>query len=76
MFMRMQDDAWTASTADVDSLQIWNLSIDFNTPANSVLARGAGIVTDPFDSDLCGFTSLNCIAQQGSTQSWTPSVKY
>ncbi len=72
MFMRMQDDAWTASTGDVDSLQIWNLSIDFTTPANSVLSRGTGIATDPFDSDLCGFTSLNCIAQQGSTQKLDP----
>ncbi len=72
MFMRMQDDAWTASTADVDSLQIWNLSIDFTTPANSLLSRGSGLVTDPFDSDLCGFTSLNCITQQGSTQKLDP----
>ena len=61
MIMRMVDDAWTTA-ADVDRLEMWNLSLDFAMPVNSILAQQADLNTAPFDTDLCGYTTLNCIA--------------
>ena len=71
MIMRMVDDAWTTA-ADVDRLEMWNLSVDFATPVNSVLSQQADLNTAPFDTDLCGYTTLDCIAQQGSAVKLDP----
>ena len=62
MIMRMVDDAWTTA-ADVDRLEMWNLTVDFATPANSTLVQQADLNTAAFDTDLCGYTTLDCIAQ-------------
>jgi Secretion system C-terminal sorting domain len=62
MIMRMVDDAWTP-VADVDRLEMWNLTLDFTTPANSVLAQQPNLNTIAFDTDLCGYTTLDCISQ-------------
>lgn len=61
MIMRMVDDAWTAA-ADADRLEMWHLTVDFATPTNSVLAQQPDLITTPFDTDLCGYTTLNCIS--------------
>lgn len=71
VIMRMIDDAWTTA-ADVDRLEMWHLTIDFANAANSVLAQQPNLNTAAFDSDLCGFLTLNCITQQGSTQRVDP----
>lgn len=71
VIMRMIDDAWTAA-ADVDRLEMWHLTINFTNPALSTLVQQPNLNTAPFDSGLCGFTTLNCITQQGTTQRLDP----
>jgi Secretion system C-terminal sorting domain/Fibronectin type III domain/Bacterial pre-peptidase C-terminal domain len=71
VIMRMIDDAWT-TVADVDRLEMWHLTIDFANSANSSLVQQPNLNTTAFDSDLCGFTTLNCITQQGSAQRLDP----
>jgi hypothetical protein len=70
MIMRMVDDAWTVA-ADADRLEIWNLTLDFTTPSNSVLAQQPDLNTIPFDTGLCGYITLDCITQP-STQKLDP----
>ncbi len=65
MFMRMVDDAWTAA-ADVDRLELWNINYNAATPASSTITGPTAINTTVFDSDLCGFSTLNCIQQPGA----------
>ncbi len=70
MIMRMVDDGWTAA-ADVDRLEMWHLTLDFVTAANSVLAQQPNLNTASFDTNLCDYTTLDCI-QQPSTQKLDP----
>jgi len=71
MILRMVDDAWTAA-ADVDRLELWYLNADFITPANSTLVQQPNINTAAFDSDLCGYVTLNCIRQPGTNTRLDP----
>jgi hypothetical protein len=68
MLLRMVDDAWTSAPADVDRLEMWTMNLDFVTPANSSLSQQADINTAVFTSDLCGYSTLNCIRQPGTTR--------
>jgi len=65
MIMRMADDGWTGVTQD--RLEIFELTLDFATPANSSLTGPINLPTQPFDTELNGFTSFSAIAQPGST---------
>src|SRR5262249_11219481 len=49
-----------------DFLEVWQLAVDFATPANSTFSLGATIPVAEFDSEFCG-GSLKCIAQPGTT---------
>jgi hypothetical protein len=64
MFMRMADDAWT--TGIVDRLEIFSLSVDWVTPANTTLTGPQLLPTLPFSTNFCGFLTFSCIPQQGS----------
>ena len=66
IIMRIADDGWT--NVDDDRLEIWELMIDFDTPANSMLTGPTNLLTDPFDTELCGFTSFSCIEQPSGPQ--------
>ncbi|MCB9168835.1 MAG: hypothetical protein H6597_03415 [Flavobacteriales bacterium] len=70
MFMRMADDGWSGATAD--QLEMWTMDIDFSTPGNSVVNGPTTIPTAAFDSDLCGYTTLNCIPQPGTSTKLDP----
>ncbi|MFM9950723.1 MAG: T9SS type A sorting domain-containing protein [Saprospiraceae bacterium] len=65
MFMRMADDAWSAAIPN-DRLEIYELDIDFATPANSVFSGPTFLPTAPFDTELNGFLAFSCFAQPGS----------
>lgn len=71
LFMRMADDAWSATIPN-DRLEIWTLTINFTTPANSVLAGPSLLATQAFDTHLCGYTSFACIPQPGTTTTLDP----
>ena len=70
-FMRMTDDAWSASVP-ADRLEIYDLNVDFATPANSVFSGPTFLTTDPFDTELCGYTSFFCMNQPGTTTQLDP----
>jgi len=72
IIMRMADDAVQGGGAAVDQLEIWELDVDWTTPANSTLTNTLNLPTAPFSSELCGFTSFNCFPQQGTTQKLDP----
>lgn len=71
MLMRMADDAWSATITN-DRLEIWSLTLDWVTPANSVLAGPSYLNTNAFDTELCGYTSFSCIDQPSSTTNLDP----
>lgn len=72
MFMRMLDDAWTTSTSDVDQLELWSINYNAGTPASSTITGPATLPTAAFDSDLCGYTTLDCIPQPGTSTKMDP----
>ncbi|MEM7355782.1 MAG: hypothetical protein AAF657_33510, partial [Acidobacteriota bacterium] len=49
-----------------DFLEIWALSVDFTTPANSTFTGPTNIGVAEFDSTLCGQFSFSCIPQPGT----------
>lgn len=65
IIMRMADDAWSTQV-NADRLEVWSFSVDFNTPSNSSLTGPKILETDPFDTDLCGYTSFQCVDQPGN----------
>ncbi|MEP0264397.1 CARDB domain-containing protein [Dokdonia sp.] len=48
----LQDDGWGAAT---DHLKVWEMDIDFGTPANSTVSAPLEIPVAPFDSFLAPF---------------------
>ncbi len=64
MFMRMADDAWTSGIQD--RLEIFSLTVDWVTPANTTLTGPLLLPTLPFSTNFCGFLTFSCIPQQGS----------
>ncbi|MCJ8292312.1 MAG: PKD domain-containing protein [Flavobacteriales bacterium] len=64
LLMRMRDDAWTGSASD--ALEMWELDVDWVTPANSTLSQVQVLGTAPHDSELCGYTSFQCFPQPGT----------
>ncbi len=64
LLMRMRDDAWAGSASD--ALEMWELDIDWVTPANSTLSQVQTLLTAPHDSELCGYTSFQCFPQPGT----------
>jgi hypothetical protein len=50
----------------VDTLELYQFWVDWETPPNSTLAFNADVNVSEFDSDLCGLTSRMCFPQPGS----------
>jgi hypothetical protein len=59
LFLYYHDDNSTASTTDVDTVGIINMTPDFATPANTTVSIGAQMVVAPFKSNVCA--SRACI---------------
>lgn len=70
LLMRMRDDAWSGSASD--ALEMWELDVDWVTPANSTLSQVQTLPTAPHDSELCGYTSFQCFPQPGSSITLDP----
>lgn len=70
-FMRMADDAWSASIP-ADRLEIWELDVDFLIPANSTFSGPTNLLTDPFDTELCGYVAFACMDQPSGTITLDP----
>ncbi len=70
MFMRMADDGWTGVTQD--RLEIFEMDIDFNNPANSSITGPIFLPTQPFDTELNGFNAFAAIPQPGTALELDP----
>jgi hypothetical protein len=57
-FLYYNDDNFTSSPADTDSLGIVSLKVDFNNPAKTVVRIEASLPVQPFRSNVCD--SRNC----------------
>ncbi len=55
-----------------DLLEIRELDVDWDNPANSTLTQLPSIQIAEFDSDLCGLTSFSCFPQPGSGTTLDP----
>jgi hypothetical protein len=65
----------------VDRIELYRLTPDFATPANSTFTNFADIPIAPFQWTACGFFVVNCVAQQGTTRkidsaSWWPMHRF
>jgi len=66
IIMRIADDGWTG--VNEDRLEMWALDVDFDDASNSSLAGPFNLLTEPFDTELCGFTAFACIQQPSGPQ--------
>ncbi len=48
---------------DEDRLEQFFFDVDWDVPGNSTLTQQPDVVTEEFDSELCGFVSFNCFPQ-------------
>ncbi len=70
IFMRMADDGWAGVTED--RLEMFELTVDFNNPANSSVFGPTFLPTDPFDTELNGFQAFAAIPQPGTNLELDP----
>ena len=69
LFFRHRDDeVHNIGSADgsQDFLEIWEFSVDWDSPGNSAVAGPTNIGVEEFDSGVCGLTSFACVPQPGS----------
>ena len=72
-FLRHKDDeVHPPAVPGSDQLEVWEMHVDFATPASSTFALATSIPVTEFESELCGTTSFNCIPQPGTTQLLDP----
>ncbi len=64
LVLRMYDNAWDGGQ---DKLEIWEITIDWVDPNNSTVVGPIELFTEPFDSDVCSGTFLNCLPQENGS---------
>lgn len=65
IMLRVADDAW-GSSVDTDHLEIFEVNIDWDVPANSTISGPYNLNTSDYNSAMCGFNSFSCIPQPGT----------
>lgn len=70
VILRPFDAAWTASTTDVDALEVYTLQIDWDNVANNSISAPLKLPTSEYDFRLCSedFNASTCIPQKGVGQ--------
>ncbi len=77
LFLRPVDteihSGFTCSPEPCDLMQIWELKVDWTTPANSTLTELPRVVISEFDHTLCGTSgNWDCMPQPNTTQKIDP----
>ncbi len=77
IFMRPVDteihDGYTCPSEPCDLMEIWELDVDWNTPANSTLTKLSDIQIAEYDHTLCGTgNDWACMPQPETTQKIDP----
>jgi len=62
LILRMADDGWDNSISQ-DRLELFECHVDFDDASNSYLSNPKYINTQPYDTELCGYTSFACVEQ-------------
>lgn len=63
LIFRLYDDAWDGGN---DQIQIWQIFVDWTTPANNYALGPTGFNVTPFETRVCfGSGLFNCIEQPG-----------
>jgi hypothetical protein len=70
MVIRMANAAWSSTLAD--ELQLFELNINWTTPAQSTITGPIVLDVASFNSSLCGQGDNDCIPQEGSTTKLDP----
>lgn len=65
--MRVGDDAWGTSVGP-DHLELFEMNIDWTTPANSAMTGPIKLNTAAYNSRLCTFGASKCIPQPTGTK--------
>ncbi len=70
VILRPFDAAWTASTTDIDALEVYTLQIDWDNEANNSISAPIKLATANYDFRLCSedFNASTCIPQKGVGQ--------
>jgi hypothetical protein len=70
ILLRHRDDEVHNNPPDVDPaadfIDVFEIAVDFDTPANSSITGPLPVAVAEFDSDLCGTFNFNCVEQAGS----------
>jgi hypothetical protein len=75
IFMRPHDDEAQngANTPGFDLMDMWALSVDWATPANSTMTQLPSLQIGDYDMSLCGLGNIwNCMPQPGTAQMLDP----
>jgi hypothetical protein len=62
-FFNLEDDAWGAPQ---DRIKVYEMSVDWTTPANTTITTSQTLATEPFDTNFG--SGFNNISQPGTTQ--------
>lgn len=63
----MQDDTWTGSSTDLDSIGLFEFKVNFTTPSLSTVSTKSTLATAAYISAICTATRGRCITQPGTT---------
>ncbi|HMJ47219.1 MAG TPA: hypothetical protein VK498_07810, partial [Ferruginibacter sp.] len=63
----MQDDSWTSTTADRDSIGLFEFRVNFTSPSLSNVITRSSLATAAYISTVCTATRGQCITQPGTT---------
>ncbi len=66
-FTYLQDDGWNGSIT-FDHLKVWEVELDWVTPANSTISAPLEIATDPFDAGELFGNGNGALRQPGTSQ--------
>jgi hypothetical protein len=74
IFGRHNDDESHSGSPDAggDLIQLFEFSVDWDTPANSAVTGPIDVSISEIDSNLCGLFSFECVPQQGTSQTVDP----
>lgn len=75
LYMRHRDDEAhniNNNNSGTDFLEIWSLSINFESPNSSSLQKIADIPVPEFDSAMCGLSNFSCVPQPGTSTKLDP----
>ncbi|MEO7446350.1 MAG: hypothetical protein ABIT96_00275, partial [Ferruginibacter sp.] len=63
----MFDDSWTSTTADRDSIGLYEFKVNFSNASQTVITNKSSLATAAFTSSICTTTRGQCITQPGTS---------